>query len=98
MAPFFLEQAGFEVYLPKVRYRTSRTRATKTAPFFPGYIFVRIEQFWHGIRRLPGVIKPVMSGEKPAQRANECRNAVAATFASCEQFGSETVDQYFLPI
>jgi hypothetical protein len=42
----FLEQAGFEVYLPNVRYRTSRTRATKTAPLFPGYIFVRIEQSW----------------------------------------------------
>jgi hypothetical protein len=50
-AQLFLEQAGFEVYLPRVRCRTSRTRATKTAPLFPGYVFVRIEQFG---RLVPG--------------------------------------------
>jgi transcriptional antiterminator RfaH len=33
---------------------------------FPGYIFVRVEQLWSDIRPLPGVIKPVMSGDEPA--------------------------------
>src|SRR5262245_52805913 len=36
-AEFFLRQFGFETYLPRVRYRTSRKRLSKTAPLFPGY-------------------------------------------------------------
>jgi hypothetical protein len=54
-AEFFLQQFSFETYLAKVRYRTSRTRATKTAPLFSGYIFVPVEQLWSDIRLLPGV-------------------------------------------
>jgi hypothetical protein len=42
-AQFFLEQAGYEVYLPLVRWRTSRTRAKRVSALFPGYLFTRIE-------------------------------------------------------
>jgi hypothetical protein len=44
VAQFFLEEAGYEVYLPLVRWRTSRTRATRLSALLPGYIFVRVEQ------------------------------------------------------
>jgi transcription antitermination factor NusG len=66
-----LEQAGYEVYLPLVRWRTSRTRATGCRRYSPGYIFVRVEQLWRDIRTLPGVIKPVMSGDEPAHVPDE---------------------------
>jgi len=36
VAQYFLEQAGYEVYLPLVRWRTSRTRATRVSALFPG--------------------------------------------------------------
>src|SRR5262245_15749426 len=63
VAQRFLELAGYEVYLPLVRLCNRRTRVS---PLFPGYTFVRIEQLWRDIRLLPGVIKPVMSGDEPA--------------------------------
>jgi hypothetical protein len=66
VAQYFLEQAGYEVYLPKVRWRTRR-RATRVSPLFPGYLFTRIELQLRDISRLPGVIKPVMSGEAPSR-------------------------------
>jgi hypothetical protein len=49
VAQRFLEQAGYEVYLPKVRWRTRRRR-TRVSPLFPGYAFVGIEQLWRAIR------------------------------------------------
>jgi hypothetical protein len=61
VAQYFLEQAGYEVYLPLVRWRTSRTRATRVSALFPGYLFTRIELQWRDIRTLPGVIKDAPS-------------------------------------
>jgi hypothetical protein len=55
-AEFFLQQFGYETYLPKVRWRTSRTRATRVSALFPGYIFVRVERLWRDIRLLAGVL------------------------------------------
>ena len=67
-AEFFLQLFGYETYLPKVRWRTGRgrTRSRRVSALFPGYIFVRVEQLWRDIRTLPGVIRPVMSGDEPA--------------------------------
>jgi transcription antitermination factor NusG len=67
-AEFFLQQAGYEVYLPKVRWRTRRRR-TRISPLIPGYCFVRIEQLWRDIRLLPGVM--VMSGDGPSHVPDE---------------------------
>jgi transcription antitermination factor NusG len=61
VAQFFLKQAGFEVYLPLVRWRTSRARATRVSPLFPGYCFIRIELQWHSVRQCPGVIRIIKS-------------------------------------
>jgi transcriptional antiterminator RfaH len=71
VAQFFLEHAGYEVYLPLVRWRTSRTRAKRVSALFPGYLFTRIELQWRDIRTLPGVIKPVMCGDEPAHVPDE---------------------------
>ena len=34
-AEFFLQKFGYETYLPKVRWRTSRTRATRVSDYSP---------------------------------------------------------------
>src|SRR5262245_38664832 len=68
LALFFLGQAGFETYAPrlkapcKVRGRT----VVKTPLLFPGYLFVRIELQWHAARWAVGVNKLVMAGATPA--------------------------------
>jgi len=71
VAQFFLEQAGFEVYLPLVRWRTRRRR-TRVTPLFPGYCFTRIELQWHAIRQCPGVIRVVRcGGDEPSHVPDE---------------------------
>jgi hypothetical protein len=52
-AQFFLEQAGYEVYLPKIRQRRHRKgrRIEVLSPLFPGYLFARIELQWRGVRK-----------------------------------------------
>jgi transcription antitermination factor NusG len=64
VAQYFLEQAGFEVYLPKISYRRryKGRRLTVLSPLFPGYLFTRIELQWRDVRLGPGVIK--LSGEE----------------------------------
>jgi hypothetical protein len=48
VAEYFLEQLGFEVYLPRVRHYWIRynRRIEHLAPLFPGYCFTRIELQW----------------------------------------------------
>ena len=68
VAQFFLEQAGFEVYLPKIRERRIRKgkRVETLLPLFPSYMFLRIELQWREARRCPRVIKVVASAESGA--------------------------------
>ena len=76
VAQYFLEQAGFEVYLPLVRWRT-RHRRTRVTPLFPGYCFTRIELQWHAIRQYPGVIRVVRcGGDEPSHVPDEVIAAI----------------------
>jgi hypothetical protein len=84
VAQFFLEQAGYEVYLPLVRWRTRR-RCTRVTPLFPGYCFTRIELQWHAIRQCPGVIRIVRcGGDEPSHVPDE----VIAEIRSREHHGA----------
>ena len=69
VAQYFLEQAGYEVYLPKIRQRRHHKgrRIEVLSPLFPGYLFTRIELRWRGVRLCPGVIKLVMTGDEPSR-------------------------------
>ena len=68
LAMHFLELAGFEVYLPRLReQRVQRGRKVDvTPPLFPGYCFVAIELQWHAAHRAPGTLGLVMNGGGPA--------------------------------
>ena len=50
-----LEEAGFDVYLPKIRYRQNgRWRITA---LFPGYIFLQISHQWYRARWCRGIVR-----------------------------------------
>jgi transcription antitermination factor NusG len=81
-AQHFLEQFGFEVYLPRVWQRWHRfgRRIQVQAPLFPSYCFTRIELQWHGVRQSPGVIRVVRSWghDEPTHVPDEVIDALRA--------------------
>jgi transcriptional antiterminator RfaH len=68
VAEHFLQLAGFEVYIPRLRERRIRSgrRVEMLTPLFPSYAFVAIENGWHRARWSVAVCALVMSGESPA--------------------------------
>jgi transcriptional antiterminator RfaH len=68
VAKRFLEQAGFEVFIPlfrEHRIKGSRRFAVVT-PLFPAYAFVGITNGWHQARWTIGVSALIMNGDRPA--------------------------------
>ena len=58
-----------EVYLPSIRVKPVNPRARKEQPFFPGYLFIRVdlEQIpVSELRRIPGATGIVCLGGEPA--------------------------------
>lgn len=67
-----LERQGFATFRPLERKTVVRGGkfATKTSPFFPGYLFVRYPTEhapWSVINSTYGVVRLVKFGERPAQ-------------------------------
>ena len=56
-----VQDAGFEIFLPRTRLRTGKSIA-----LFPGYFFVSVETSWRGIEKAIGVIGLIMAGNRPA--------------------------------
>jgi transcriptional antiterminator RfaH len=69
LAQHFLEQAGYRVYLPRLReHRVSRGRRIEIRkPLFPGYLFCWIAAGWWQARYCPGTLGLVMSCDLPAR-------------------------------
>jgi transcription antitermination factor NusG len=88
VAQYFLEQFGFEVYLPWVRrYQIRwRRRIEFLTPLFPGYCFTRIELQWHSVRQCPGVIRLVRTGDEP--KPAQVPDAVIDAIRSRERNGA----------
>jgi len=57
----FLERAGFETYLPRIR------TGERSAPLFPCYVLVEIVSRWYPIAWTAGVQRVLMAGEHPAR-------------------------------
>jgi transcriptional antiterminator RfaH len=64
-AVYFLEQAGFEVYLPKIKIKQ------RVVPLFPSYVFVRILDRWYPIATTIGVVQLLLAGDHPARLKDE---------------------------
>lgn len=60
---------GIEVFFPKIRVQPKNPRAAKVRPYFPGYIFVKIdlnEKGRNALRWQPGTYGLVTFGDVPA--------------------------------
>jgi transcriptional antiterminator RfaH len=57
----FLEQAGYETYLPLVAVKK------RTIPLFPAYLFVQVVDRWYSISNTIGVVELLLSGDVPAK-------------------------------
>lgn len=71
MAASHLRNQGFSVHLPlreKSRRHARRIETVRT-PFFPGYLFVRLDlgrDFWRSVNGTLGVVRLVMQGDRPS--------------------------------
>jgi transcriptional antiterminator RfaH len=70
-----LERDGFTVYAPRIKQVLERGRL-RILPLFPGYIFVRIGEFWSPIVNAIGVVRLLRQGEQPAKLEDEFVNAL----------------------
>ena len=80
LAEHFLQQAGFEIYAPRLRQPGIRNgrKVVATPPLFPGYLFVFIRLQWHTARWAPGVVRLVLSGGTPAAVPDSVINMLKA--------------------
>jgi len=60
-----LRRDGFETYWPKIKTEK------RTTGLFPGYLMVRVVVRWYPIRWTPGVLKLLMTGDRPAKLADK---------------------------
>jgi transcription elongation factor/antiterminator RfaH len=84
-----LENQGYEVFLPRClkTVRHARKLTNVAAPFFPRYLFVRldlVQHRWRSVNGTFGVISLVMQGEKPHPVP---RGVVEAMIASVDTSG-----------
>ena len=75
-AVFNLRRQGFSVYLPRYRKQSSHARKVKTvlSPFFPRYLFVKMDSKtvgWHSINSTIGVKNLVSFGNTPTKVPDE---------------------------
>ncbi len=90
-----LDQAGFEIYCPRVRrpLRRGDHRSWRDAALFPGYLFARFEfdLDYSRLRWQPGLVRVVMSGATPLAVTEE-------TLASVRQIEKEGLRQLLRPV
>jgi transcriptional antiterminator RfaH len=78
VAEHFLELAGYQAYLPRLRERRRRNgRLIETQPLlFPGYGFVLVVGGWWQARWSPGVLGLIMDGAGPAHVSDSVIDAI----------------------
>ena len=75
MATQFLAQAGFTIWLPRIRERcvVRGRRQHVLRPLFPGYLFLWVELQWYAAKTAPGVT----GGAFPRKVGGENRTVTA---------------------
>lgn len=76
IAAFFLAQAHFETYLPRIRVK--RGRMSRVVPLFPMYIFIHVTSQWHVIESTIGITGLVKVGGAPARLRDEVVDQIRA--------------------
>lgn len=88
-----LQDKDIEVFLPMVRVQPKNPRAAKSKPYFPGYIFVRVDLDTVGmntINWMPGTIGLVSFGGIPASVPDSLILEVQQRLAEIEKAGGLT--------
>jgi transcription antitermination factor NusG len=64
-----LEGLGCVIYLPRARMLLRRSVRPSTVPLYATYLFADVDRgpSWQAIRRQPGVISIVMTGDQPSR-------------------------------
>jgi transcriptional antiterminator RfaH len=65
-----LKRDGFETYRPRIRAHK------RAASLFPGYLMCRVILRWYPIRWCPGVLRVLMSGDRPARLPDNIVNEI----------------------
>ncbi|PYT11073.1 MAG: hypothetical protein DMF51_16540 [Acidobacteria bacterium] len=90
-----LDEAGFEVYCPRIRrpLRRADPRLWKEAALFPGYLFARFDfaRDYPRLRWKPGLVRVVMSGATPLA-------VTEAMLASVRQIEKEGIRHLIRPV
>jgi transcriptional antiterminator RfaH len=74
VAASFLQQAEFEIYLPKILVRHGVRE--RVAPLFPGYLFIEIIERWWSVRWTAGVVRLLMVDDRPARVPDVMMDAI----------------------
>jgi transcriptional antiterminator RfaH len=84
-----LRRQHYHVFLPRQRRAVRHARRIETVlrPFFPGYLFVKLDpdtQCWRPINSTFGVARLVMAGERPAPAPVGIIEELRASFDDAE--------------
>ena len=81
-----------ETFYPRLRVQTVNPRARKVRPYFPGYLFVRVD-FDHvslsSLQWTPGAVGLVSFGEEPAWVPDELITAIRRRVDEVNKAGGE---------
>lgn len=83
-----------ETYYPCLRVKPVNPRACKIRPYFPGYLFVKVDLNIVGISNLqwlPGVRNIVTLGDEPAFVSNTILQTIRRKVEEINQAGGETL-------
>jgi transcription antitermination factor NusG len=86
---------GFEVFYPRLRVHTVNPRARKIRPYFPGYLFVRVDIETSGLsvfQWMPHATGLVAFGGEPAAVPENLITAVRRRLDEINEAGGEIFD------
>lgn len=74
-----LRIVGLEAFCPYIRVKPANPRARRLRPYFPGYLFARVDLARTDrpfLQRMPGAVGLVMFGGEPAEVSEHLVNAL----------------------
>ena len=86
---------NFEIFYPRIRVQPVNPRARKIRPYFPGYLFVKVDNEHTDLstlRWLPGIAGLVSFGGEPAQVPDGLINAIRKRVDEINAAGGELLD------
>jgi transcriptional antiterminator RfaH len=87
-----LRDQGYEVYYPRIRVKPVNPRSRKLRPYFPGYMFVRVDLEGTGksvFQWLPHTLGMVSFGGEPAPVPENLINAIQRRVDEISAAGGE---------